>query len=62
VALAQVRKHLSERQSGELTLLAGFYITLTWLTETLGVATDPPMGSALIRDSQMRVARKQPWG
>jgi hypothetical protein len=60
VAIAQVRKHLSERQIGELVLMAGFYITLARMTETLGVETDPPMGSALFRDSQMRVARKQP--
>ena len=60
VALAQVRQHLSERQIVELILMAGFYITLARLTETLGVETDPPMGSALIRDIQMRVAGKQP--
>ena len=58
-ALAEVRKHLSEREVVELILMAGFYITLARLTETLGVENDPPMGSALIRGIEKRVAAKK---
>jgi alkylhydroperoxidase family enzyme len=55
-ALAEVRKHLSERETVELILMSGFYITLARLTETLGVENDPPLGSALIRGIESRVA------
>ncbi len=58
-ALADVRQHLSEREIVELILMAGFYITLARLTETLGVETDPPLGSTLIRDIEKRVASKK---
>ena len=58
-ALAEVRRHLSEREVVELILMAGFYITLARLTETLGVENDPPMGSALIRGIEKRVAAKK---
>lgn len=58
-ALADVCKYLSEREVVELILMAGFYITLARLTETLGVETDPPMGSALIRGIEKRVAAKK---
>lgn len=54
--LAEVRKHLSEREAVELILMSGFYITLARLTETLGVENDPPLGSALIRGIESRVA------
>ena len=54
-ALAEVRRHLSEREIVELILMTGFYITLARLTETLGVENDPPMGSALIRAIEKRV-------
>lgn len=54
--LAEVRKHLSERETVELILMSGFYITLARLTETLGVENDPPLGSALIRGIESRVA------
>jgi alkylhydroperoxidase family enzyme len=57
--LAQVRRHLSDREIVELILMAGFYITLARLTETLGVETEPPMGSALVRDIERRVAAKK---
>ena len=57
--LAQARKHLSDREIVELILMAGFYIMLARLTETLGVETDPPIGSALIRDIEARVAAKK---
>ncbi len=55
-ALADVRKHLSNREIVELILMAGFYTTLARLTETLGVETEAPMGSALIRQIEKRVA------
>jgi len=55
-ALVDVRKHLSEREIVELILMAGFYTTLARLTETLGVETEAPMGSALIRQIEKRVA------
>ena len=55
-ALAEVRKHLSERETVELILMSGFYITLARLTETLGIENDPPIGSALIRGIESRVA------
>jgi alkylhydroperoxidase family enzyme len=55
-ALEGVRKHLSDREVVELILMAGFYISLARLTETLGVETEPPMGSALIRGIEKRLA------
>ena len=55
-ALTEVRKHLSERETVELILMSGFYITLARLTETLGIENDPPIGSALIRGIESRVA------
>jgi alkylhydroperoxidase family enzyme len=55
-ALSDARKHLSEREIVELILVAGFYTTLARLTETLGVETEAPMGSALIRQIEKRVA------
>jgi hypothetical protein len=44
----------------ELILMAGFYIMLARLTESLGVENDPPMGSALIRGIEQRVKGKPP--
>jgi alkylhydroperoxidase family enzyme len=58
-AVAEARKHLSEREMVELILMAGFYIMLARLTESLGVETDPPMGSALVRNIEKRVAAKK---
>jgi hypothetical protein len=58
-AVAEARKHLSEREIVELILMAGFYIMLARLTESLGVETDPPMGSALVRNIEKRVAAKK---
>jgi alkylhydroperoxidase family enzyme len=58
-ALAEVRKHVSEREIVELILMAGFYTMLARLTETLGVEVDPPMGSALVRGIERRVAAKK---
>ena len=54
--LSDARKHLSNREIVELILMAGFYTTLARLTETLGMETEAPMGSALIRQIEERVA------
>jgi alkylhydroperoxidase family enzyme len=58
-ALAEARKHLSNREIVELILMSGFYIMLARLTESLGVETEAPMGSALIRDIEKRVAARK---
>jgi alkylhydroperoxidase family enzyme len=58
-ALAELRAHASDREVVELILMAGFYITLARITESLGVENDPPMGSALIRGIERRVAAKK---
>jgi alkylhydroperoxidase family enzyme len=58
-ALAEARKHLSQREIVELILMSGFYIMLARLTESLGVETEPPMGSALIRNIEKRVALRK---
>jgi alkylhydroperoxidase family enzyme len=58
--LANLRAHLSDREVVELILMAGFYIMLARLTESLGVENDPPMGSALIRGIEQRVKGKPP--
>ena len=55
-AVGEARKHLSDREIVELILMAGFYIMLARLTETLGVENDPPIGSALVRGIEQRVA------
>lgn len=57
-ALAELRRHLSDREVTELILMAGFYIMLARLTETLGVENEAPMGSALIRGIEKRVKAK----
>ena len=54
-ALAELRRHVTDREVVELIIMAGFYITLARLTESLGVENDPPMGSALIRGIEKRV-------
>lgn len=56
------RKHLSDREIVELILMAGFYIMLARLTETLGVEAEAPMGSALVRDIEKRVAMRKAQG
>ena len=58
-AVSEARRHLPEREIVELILMSGFYIMLARLTETLGVENDPPMGSALVRGIQQRVASKR---
>jgi alkylhydroperoxidase family enzyme len=55
-ALAEVRRHLSDREVVELILMAGFYVMLARLSETLAIDKDPPLGSALVRDIEQRVA------
>ncbi len=54
-ALAELRQYVPDREVVELIIMAGFYITLARLTESLGVENDPPMGSALIRGIEKRV-------
>jgi alkylhydroperoxidase family enzyme len=54
--LATARTHFNERVLVELILMAGFYIMLARLTETLGVENDPPIGIAMIRGIEQRVA------
>jgi alkylhydroperoxidase family enzyme len=58
-ALAEARRHLSDREVVELILMSGFYIMLARLTESLGVETEAPMGSALIRQIESRVAARK---
>ncbi len=58
-AVTEARRHLPEREIVELILMSGFYIMLARLTETLGIENDPPMGSALVRGIQERVASKR---
>jgi alkylhydroperoxidase family enzyme len=58
-ALAEARKHLSDREVVELILMAGFYVMLARLTESLGVETEAPIGAALVRDIEKRVAAKR---
>jgi alkylhydroperoxidase family enzyme len=58
-ALADARTHLSDREIVELILMAGFYIMLARLTETLGIEDDPPMADAVIRNIEARVAAKK---
>ena len=54
--LTAVQADLSEREIVELIVMAGFYAMLARLTEALGVEIDPPLGSALVRGIEQRVA------
>ncbi len=56
--LEAARQHLSEREIVELILMAGYYIMLARVTETLGVEEDPPMGGAVVDDVKKWVAKK----
>ena len=55
-ALAEAKKHLSDREIVEVILVAGFYIMLARLTETLDIPDDPPIGDKLVRQIEARVA------
>lgn len=55
-ALAEAKKHLSEREIVEVILVAGFYIMLARLTETLDIPNDPPVGDKLVQQIAARVA------
>ncbi len=55
-SLAEARKFLSEREIVELILVAGFYIMLARLTETLDIPNDPPIGDKLVSQIEARVA------
>lgn len=54
--LAHIRAHLSEREIVELIIMVGFYAMLARLTEALAVEIDAPLGSALVRGIEARVA------
>lgn len=58
-SLAELRRHVTDRQVVELIMMTGFYVMMARLTETLGVENDPPMGEALVRDIEARVAAKR---
>lgn len=58
-ALAALRKHVSDRVVVELILMAGFYVMLARLTETLEVENEPPIGAALVRNIEARVKAKR---
>lgn len=58
-AVAAARKYLSEREIVEVILVAGFYIMLARVTETLDIPNDPPIGEKLVSQIQSRVASKQ---
>jgi alkylhydroperoxidase family enzyme len=58
-SLTEARKHLSEREIVELILVAGFYIMLARLTETLDIPNDPPIGDKLVSQIEARVAAKK---
>ena len=57
-ALEAARAYLSEREIVELILMAGYYIMLARVTETLGVEEDPPVGGAVLNDVKQWVAKK----
>lgn len=57
--LAAARPYLSEREIVELILVAGFYIMLARLTETLDIPNDPPIGDKLVGQIEARVAAKK---
>lgn len=56
--LEAARAHLSEREIVELILMAGYYIMLARVTETLGVEEDPPIGGAVVQNVKDWVAKK----
>jgi alkylhydroperoxidase family enzyme len=58
-ALAALRQHVSDRVVVELILMAGFYVMLARLTETLEVENEPPIGAALVRNIEARVKAKK---
>jgi alkylhydroperoxidase family enzyme len=58
-ALTGARRFLSDREIVELILVAGFYIMLARLTETLDIPNDPPIGDKLVSQIEARVARNR---
>lgn len=58
--LAAARPYLSDREIVELILVAGFYIMLARLTETLDIPNDPPIGDKLVSQIEARVSAKKP--
>lgn len=61
-SLAAARTHLSDREIVELILVAGFYIMLARLTETLDIPKDPPIGDKLVSQIEARVAGRKKYG
>lgn len=58
-SLAEAKKHLNEREVVEVILVAGFYIMLARLTETLDIPNDPPVGDKLVSQIEARVTAKK---
>ncbi len=58
-SLIAAHQYLSEREIVELILVAGFYIMLARLTETLDIPNDPPIGDKLVSQIEARVAAKK---
>ncbi len=57
-ALDAARVHLTDREIVELILMAGYYIMLARVTETLGVEEDPPVGGAVLKNVKEWVAKQ----
>jgi 4-carboxymuconolactone decarboxylase len=57
--LEAARQYLSNREIVELILVAGFYIMLARLTETLDIPNDPPIGDKLVGEIEARVSAKK---
>lgn len=57
-SLAALRKYVSDRVVVELILMAGFYVMLARLTETLEVESEAPFGASLVQSIEARVKAK----
>lgn len=57
--LEAARAHLTEREIVELIIMAGYYITLARVTETLGVEEDLPIGGAVVDNVKEWVVKTQ---
>lgn len=62
-ALAELRRHVGDREVVELIMMSGYYTTLARLTETLGVELDEPTGGkAVVAQIERRMAEKRAAG
>ena len=59
MARKRARAHLTEREIVELIIMAGYYIMLARVTETLGVEEDPPIGGAVVDNVKEWVVKTQ---